>query len=87
MSTCLYVQAVQELKEQSLGEGIREDFPILHQQVNDKPLIYLDNAATSQKPSFVLDSISDYYNRYVFSLLPFRSCVLAPLPDLACIEC
>ena len=53
------------MTEQSLGEAIRADFPILHQQVNDKPLIYLDNAATSQKPTFVLDSITDYYSRWV----------------------
>ena len=61
--TCHYLQAVQEMTEQALGEAIRADFPILHQQVNDKPLIYLDNAATSQKPTFVLDSITDYYSR------------------------
>ena len=51
------------MTEQALGEAIRADFPILHQQVNDKPLIYLDNAATSQKPTFVIDSIADYYSR------------------------
>jgi hypothetical protein len=34
----------------SLGERTRGDFPILHQEVNGKPLVYLDNAATSQKP-------------------------------------
>jgi cysteine desulfurase/selenocysteine lyase len=44
--------------------SIRKDFPILHQQVNGKPLIYFDNAATSQKPNEVIDAISDYYNRY-----------------------
>ena len=41
--------------------SIRKDFPILHQQVNGKPLIYFDNAATSQKPNEVIDAISDYY--------------------------
>ena len=42
-------------------EKIREDFPILHQQVNGQPLVYLDNAATTQKPNAVIDAISDYY--------------------------
>ncbi|MFO7673641.1 MAG: cysteine desulfurase [Lutibacter sp.] len=40
---------------------IRADFPILNQQVNGKPLVYLDNAATSQKPQVVIDSIVNYY--------------------------
>jgi cysteine desulfurase / selenocysteine lyase len=39
----------------------RDDFPILKQQVHGKPLVYLDNAATSQKPQSVIDAISDYY--------------------------
>ncbi|MCW5518314.1 cysteine desulfurase [Aureitalea sp. L0-47] len=43
---------------------IREDFPILKRQVNGKPLVYLDNAATSQKPKQVIDCIVDYYSRY-----------------------
>ena len=42
-------------------EGIRRDFPILHQQVHGHPLVYLDNAATSQKPRVVIDAISRYY--------------------------
>ena len=42
---------------------IRQDFPALHQEVNGKPLIYLDNAATTQKPSAVIDAISNYYRR------------------------
>ncbi|MDH5367063.1 MAG: cysteine desulfurase [Cyclobacteriaceae bacterium] len=42
---------------------IREAFPILHQQVNGKPLIYFDNAATNQKPISVIQSINDYYSR------------------------
>ena len=40
---------------------IRQDFPILHQEVNGKPLVYLDNAATTQKPRAVIDAISNYY--------------------------
>ena len=43
---------------------IRNDFPILQQKVNDRPLVYLDNAATSQKPQVVIDSIVDYYSNY-----------------------
>lgn len=42
-------------------EKIRGDFPILNQQINGKPLVYLDNAATSQKPQVVIDSIVNYY--------------------------
>lgn len=44
--------------------AVRNDFPILHQKVNGKPLIYFDNAATSQKPTVVIDAISDYYKKY-----------------------
>lgn len=40
---------------------IRNDFPILKQKVNGKPLIYFDNAASSQKPQVVIDAIADYY--------------------------
>ena len=42
-------------------EAIRKDFPILNQSVNGKPLVYLDNGATSQKPQVVIDAISQYY--------------------------
>jgi cysteine desulfurase/selenocysteine lyase len=42
-------------------EKIRADFPILRQQVNGKPLVYLDNGATTQKPQVVIDAIADYY--------------------------
>jgi cysteine desulfurase / selenocysteine lyase len=41
--------------------AIRRDFPILQQQVNGKPLVYLDNAATTQKPEAVIEAISHYY--------------------------
>lgn len=43
-------------------EAIRKQFPILHQEVNGKPLIYFDNAATSQKPQVVIDALTHYYN-------------------------
>ena len=42
-------------------ESIRNDFPILSTKVNGNQLIYLDNAATSQTPNCVIDSISNYY--------------------------
>jgi cysteine desulfurase / selenocysteine lyase len=42
---------------------LRADFPVLHQQVHGKPLVYLDNAATSQKPRSVIDIERDYYER------------------------
>jgi len=45
-------------------ERIRRDFPILNQNVNDRPLIYFDNAATSQKPLAVIESLSNYYMHY-----------------------
>lgn len=45
-------------------EDIRKDFPILSRQVNGKPLVYFDNAATSQTPLQVIDSIVDYYSNY-----------------------
>ena len=43
---------------------VRADFPILNQKVNGKPLVYLDNAATSQKPQVVIDSIVNYYSTF-----------------------
>ena len=43
---------------------IRKDFPILERQVHGVPLVYLDNAATSQKPRAVIQALSDYYERY-----------------------
>ncbi len=45
-------------------EKIREQFPVLHQQVNGKPLVYFDNAATSQKPLSVINALVDYYKGY-----------------------
>jgi|TARA_B110000263_G_scaffold135539_1_gene117658 cysteine desulfurase/selenocysteine lyase len=43
---------------------IRKDFPILQRKINNNRLVYLDNAATSQKPNSVIDSLSDYYSSY-----------------------
>ncbi|MFL0203968.1 aminotransferase class V-fold PLP-dependent enzyme [Tenacibaculum maritimum] len=45
-------------------EKIRTDFPILQRTVNGKPLVYFDNAATSQTPKVVIDAIVDYYSGY-----------------------
>jgi cysteine desulfurase/selenocysteine lyase len=42
-------------------DAIRADFPILHQQINDKPLVYLDNAASAQRPTAVIDAVANYY--------------------------
>ena len=46
---------------QALINDIRAQFPVLHQEVNGKPLVYLDNGATTQKPQCVIDALSDYY--------------------------
>ena len=45
-------------------DSIRKQFPILHRQVKGKPLVYLDNAATSQKPQVVINALTDYYSGY-----------------------
>ena len=45
-------------------EKIRKDFPILKRKIHGNPLIYLDNAATSQKPISVIESLSNYYSEY-----------------------
>ncbi|KXT65754.1 Cysteine desulfurase, SufS subfamily [Streptococcus gallolyticus] len=45
------------------AHNIYQDFPILDQIVNDEPLVYLDNAATTQKPQQVLDTLNDYYHK------------------------
>lgn len=45
-------------------EKIRQDFPILSRKVNGQPLVYFDNAATSQTPQQVIDAIVDYYSNY-----------------------
>ena len=45
-------------------ERIRADFPALHQEVNGKPLVYLDNAATAQKPRSVIEALVRYYESH-----------------------
>ena len=45
-------------------ESVRSDFPILQTKVNGKPLVYLDNGATTQKPQCVIDAITAYYTQY-----------------------
>ena len=45
-------------------DEVRKDFPILSREVDGKPLVYLDNAATSQKPQSVINAVSDYYSNY-----------------------
>ncbi|MDA1193429.1 MAG: aminotransferase class V-fold PLP-dependent enzyme, partial [Candidatus Poribacteria bacterium] len=44
-------------------ESIRRDFPALHQEIDGKPLVYLDNGATAQKPQSVIDAVRHYYER------------------------
>ncbi|HEY9616133.1 MAG TPA: SufS family cysteine desulfurase [Microcoleaceae cyanobacterium] len=51
------------IQEKPLALTVRADFPILNQQVHGKPLVYLDNAATSQKPIAVLNALRDYYEQ------------------------
>ena len=46
------------------AQAVRADFPILSRQIHGKPLVYLDSAATSQKPAVVIDAMDDYYRRY-----------------------
>ncbi|NIK74058.1 cysteine desulfurase/selenocysteine lyase [Thermonema lapsum] len=44
--------------------AIRQEFPVLHQHINGKPLVYFDNAATSQKPRVVIEALKQYYEQY-----------------------
>ncbi len=55
-------ETAKEIKKREFNlEKIRADFPILSREVNGKPLVYLDNAATTQKPDVVIESIKHYY--------------------------
>ncbi len=67
MTTAASTTDLDASRAQSTGfdvEAIRRDFPILRQTVNGKPLIYLDNVATAQKPQVVIDTLSRYYAEY-----------------------
>ena len=44
--------------------AIREQFPVLNREVKGRPLVYFDNAATSQKPQEVIDALLNYYSNY-----------------------
>ena len=67
-----------EIQNQTNGfdvEKIRKDFPILHQEINGKPLVYLDSANSSQKPKAVIDRLSNFYetefatNLFIFTFI------------------
>ncbi len=58
------ISGVLQLQVMLNVNNIRKDFPILNRKVNGKPLVYLDNAATSQTPKQVIDAIVDYYSNY-----------------------
>ena len=45
-------------------QKIRKDFPILDREIHGNPLVYFDNAATTQKPQSVIDALVDYYQNY-----------------------
>ena len=54
--------------------SVRKDFPILHQKINGHDLVYLDNAATSQKPKSVIDELVNYYS-YHLNDLKLNACL------------
>jgi hypothetical protein len=56
------VEATTGLKQMAIS--LRDQIPILHQEINSRPLVYLDNAATSQKPLQVIQAMDEYYREY-----------------------
>lgn len=69
------VQTARKLNEDVIGisptldvEKIRGDFPILREAVHGKKLVYLDNAATTQKPQVVIDALTKYYSTVLFAV-------------------
>src|SRR3989304_4294404 len=63
-------------------EKVRADFPILSRTVHGKPLVYLDSAATSQKPRQVIDAVSDFFARYNANV----HCAIYELGEVASLE-
>ena len=63
MSTTTMAQSTKTQSTALDVEAIRADFPILQRRIHGMPLIYLDNAATSQKPQAVLDALTRYYEQ------------------------
>lgn len=55
------INTIADVKRKFVVDDVRKDFPILTRMVNGKPLVYLDNAATSQKPQSVIDALTQYY--------------------------
>lgn len=55
------INTIADIKRKFVVDDVRKDFPILTRMVNGKPLVYLDNAATSQKPQSVIDALTQYY--------------------------
>ena len=63
----MHTNTAQQLDHAAHGfdiDAIRADFPVLEQEVRGKPLVYLDNAATAQKPRQVIEALADYYRAY-----------------------
>jgi len=64
-------------------ERVRRDFPALAVRVHGKPLVYLDNAATSQKPQAVIDALVRYYSADIFDYGTIQQDVFATNPTCA----
>src|SRR5260370_6765396 len=59
----MIAEATEEPQKKTNWAALRRDFPILDQEVHDQPLIYFDNAATTQKPRAVLETLRNYYEK------------------------
>jgi cysteine desulfurase / selenocysteine lyase len=57
------LRAVKSASQAFDVEAVRRDFPILHQEIHDQPLAYLDNAASAQRPVQVIEAVAEYYRR------------------------